>query len=219
MKHGNGAGAVLEHAPEAPATEMTDLTVPSLDIKKVTLNIVGDSSLIVHAWSEKAKAMMRATQQKKAKTGKEARNPEADFKASLYTIDPAKPTYGFPAIAFKGAAVSAALQVQAKKTATRISFHVVNGIKTPQGDLIPLAYDDLVMREDMVRVGMGSADLRYRGEFIGWSCDLVVRFNARAISLEQIVTMFNAAGFGVGVGEWRPEKDGMNGMFHVDSVT
>jgi hypothetical protein len=42
-----------------------------------------------------------------------------------------------------------------------------------------------------------------------------VRFNANVLSAAQIVNLFNTAGFGVGIGEWRPEKDGQFGMFHV----
>jgi hypothetical protein len=71
------------------------------------------------------------------------------------------------------------------------------------------------MREDMVRVGMGTADLRYRGEFADWHAKLLVRYNANVLSESQILNIINVAGFAVGVGEWRPEKDGMNGMFHV----
>jgi len=71
------------------------------------------------------------------------------------------------------------------------------------------------MREDMVRVGMGTADLRYRGEFADWSAKLLVRYNANVLSESQILNILNVAGFAVGVGEWRPERDGMSGMFHV----
>ena len=67
----------------------------------------------------------------------------------------------------------------------------------------------------MVRVGMGTADLRYRGAFSSWSTELQVRYNADIISAEQLVHLFNTAGFAVGIGEWRPEKDGSWGMFHV----
>jgi hypothetical protein len=34
--------------------------------------------------------------------------------------------------------------------------------------------------------------------------------------MEQIVNLFNIGGFACGVGEWRPGKDGSNGMFHVE---
>ena len=72
------------------------------------------------------------------------------------------------------------------------------------------------MREDMVRVGMGTADLRYRPEFKSWSISLPIEYNADAITLEQIVNLVNLAGFGVGIGEWRPERDGQYGMFHAE---
>ena len=45
-----------------------------------------------------------------------------------------------------------------------------------------------------------------------------VRFNANVLSAEQIINLFNTAGFGVGIGEWRSEKDGQHGLFHVATV-
>jgi hypothetical protein len=74
------------------------------------------------------------------------------------------------------------------------------------------------MQEDMVRVGGGTADLRYRPIFHEWAVNLHIRVNARALTLEQLVHLFNQAGFSVGVGEWRPEKHGDKGMFHVEGV-
>ncbi len=71
------------------------------------------------------------------------------------------------------------------------------------------------MREDMVRIGMGTADIRYRGQFWPWYVIITVRHNANVLSAGQIMNLFNTAGFGVGVGEWRSEKDGQHGMFHV----
>ena len=35
------------------------------------------------------------------------------------------------------------------------------------------------------------------------------------LSPEQMLNLFETAGFAVGVGEWRPERDGRNGLFHV----
>ena len=94
-------------------------------------------------------------------------------------------------------------------TELRGSFHI-------EGELVEIKGKPN-MREDMVRIGMGTADIRYRPEFKEWSVTLPLRYNADKISLDQIVNMFNLAGFGVGVGEWRPEKDGTHGMFHVQT--
>ena len=67
----------------------------------------------------------------------------------------------------------------------------------------------------MVKIGMGTADLRYRAEFKVWKTKLYIDYNARVISAEKIANFFNVGGFANGVGEWRPSKDGSFGTFHV----
>lgn len=186
------------------------IKIPDLNIQTMKLTLVGDSPLIVHAWSKKAKEAILAKQQKKASKGKEVRDPERDFQESLYRMPDG--TYGFPAVAFKAAAVTVCSQIDGiTKVFARQTFHVLGG------DLVRIRGDDPAMREDMVRVGMGTADLRYRGEFKRWWVDLDIEYNASAISKEQLVNIFNTSGFGVGIGEWRPEKDGRNGRYHVAS--
>lgn len=181
-------------------------SIPEIKIQEVQVSIIGDTSLICHAWSEKAKAMIRDKQAKKAKVGREARNPEQEFKDSLYPHPDGG--YGFPSVAFKAAAVDAAQSANMTKADARRFFHI-------NGDLVQIQGEP-IMREDMVRVGMGAADLRYRGEFKGWKAVLTVRYNSAMISAEQIKTLFNIAGFSCGIGEWRPQKDGSYGMFHVE---
>lgn len=183
------------------------VVILELKIDYMEIRLVGDSPLISHRWSEKAKKEIRDKQMKKAKQAKEIRNPEQDFRESLY--EHPNGGYGFPAVAFKTAAVNACSHVaDITKVVARGSFHVV-------GELIQIEGEP-TMREDMVRIGMGTADLRYRGEFKTWACTLQVRYNTSVISAEQIVNLFNIAGFAVGVGEWRPQKDGSYGMFHVE---
>lgn len=183
--------------------------IPSLRIKKLELTLIGDSPLITHRWDEKAKREMLEKQQKKARPGKEERDPQAEYEASLYHHEDGG--YGFPMIAFKASAVTVCSQIEGiSKVFARQTFHVVGG------DLAKI-HGEPVMREDMVRIGMGTANLRYRAEFKEWWTAITIEYNSSAISEEQLINMFNTAGFGVGVGEWRPEKDGRNGRFHVAS--
>lgn len=179
----------------------------AINIQKVLIELEGDSPLIVHAWSAKAKKEMLDKQMKKAKTAKTAKDPERDYEDAFYRLPDGRPA--FPSIAFKSAAVSAGGRFSdgLKMTELRGSFFI-------DGELLEIEGKPR-MREDMVRIGMGSADIRYRPEFPKWKVKLPIKYNADAISLEQIVNLFNLAGFGVGVGEWRPEKDGQYGMFHV----
>lgn len=199
--------------------EEQNVHIPKIDVKEFDLEIIGDSPLIVHAWSEKAKKMMLDKQMKKATAGREAKDPFMDFVDSLYWLTP-KPEYptmddvmnakfGFPVVGFKAAAVDAGYQqgILDKKTTARGAFHIDGEFAVIEG--IP------DIREDMVRIGMGTSDIRYRAEFKNWKTVLHIRYNASAMSLEQIVNLFNIGGFANGVGEWRPQKNGSFGTFHV----
>ena len=185
----------------------SEIQLPRFDLRTMEVKLIGDAPLICHAWSEKAKKEMLGKQMKKAKEAKAAKDPDQDFRDSLY-VHPSG-GYGFPSIAFKAAAVDACSHVDGiTKVEARGAFHI-------NGDLIKIISPKPTMREDMVRIGMGTADIRYRGQFDPWSVILPIRFNAGVLSAEQIVHLFNIAGFGIGVGEWRPQRDGMFGLFHV----
>lgn len=209
------------------ATEEMNIEIPGIKLKRISLKLVGDSPLIVHAWSEKAKKMILDKQMKKASTGKDAKRPMVDFAEALYWLSEKpnfdemtdeeimkavqKGRFGFPVLAFKASAIDAAYQQGAveKKTTLRGAFHIAGEFAEIQGK-------PPVIREDMVRIGMGTADIRYRPEFKEWSVTLDIVYNGQAVSAEQISNILNLGGFAVGVGEWRPAKDGSFGTYHVE---
>lgn len=199
------------------------IELPALNIGLMEVTLIGDSPLIVHAWSAKAKKEMLDKQMKAAKGAKEAKDPKADFDASMYRL--ADGGYGFPSVAFKAAAVTAGTSVAGiTKVQARQAFHILGEDADIKGafagsvsrvNLVRIEGGAPQMREDMVRVGMGIADLRYRAEFPTWHTKILVRYNANVLSEAQILNLLNTGGFAVGVGEWRPEKDGQYGLFHV----
>lgn len=206
--------------PEAVKTNIL-IELPPLKVASLKVTLIGDSPLISHRWSDKARKMMLDKQMKKAKTAKEAKDPFQDFVESLYWLStrpenatPAsveKAKFGFPVVAFKAAAVDACSHIDGvTKVEARGAFHVI-------GEFAEIEGDAPIMREDMVKIAMGTADIRYRGEFKHWKTTLKIRYNANGLSPEQIINLFNTAGFAVGVGEWRPQRDGSYGMFHVAS--
>lgn len=211
------------------ATKTTNeqvVTIPALDIRTATVKIVGDSPLIMHKWSEKAKKEILDKQMKKAKSkGHDAKDPFADFISSMYWLDgePENKTpegfaaaledgarFGFPSTAVKAAAVAAAYRAGITKNMVSMNgaFHIL-------GEFVEI-HGEPVMREDMVKVGMGVADIRYRGEFLEWWSSFTVRYNAAVLSLEQLINMINMGGFACGIGEWRAEKGGVYGSFHIE---
>jgi hypothetical protein len=167
------------------------------------------SELVMHAWSEKAKKAMLDKQMGKAAQKRSVKDPQQDYEEAFYRLPDGRPC--FPSIAFKAAIVSAARQVDGlPMTFLRGALHI-------DGEFVPIEGEPR-MREDTVRVGQGTADLRYRPGFPEWSATLPIRLNRRALTLEQLLALIDQAGFSVGVGEFRPEKDGAWGMFRVDSV-
>lgn len=186
------------------------IQLPPLRTSDIVITLVGTSSLISHKFADKQRRIMLEKQMGKATSGREAKNPQADFESSIYRLPDG--SCGFPATAFKSAAVSActSLGKSISKVAARQSHHVL-------GDMVKIEGMQPVMREDTVRVGNKQADLRYRAEFKpGWRVRLKIRYNEAVLSAEQIVNLYNIAGFAVGVGEWRPEKSGQFGMFEVE---
>lgn len=225
MTQGNGSAEHIEEpkrgrgrpkkvVPTAAAKEAAGITIPAPEIRLLKVSVEGTSPLIVHRFGAKARRIMLDRQMKKATRGREAKVPEEDYKESLYFLRGSTTKTGFPASGFKNAMVSACTFTEGiTKVLSRGAFFVL-------GDIIPIEGAQPQMREDVVRLqGMGRpADIRFRGEYVPpWSCTLDIRYNARVISAEQIVNLLNIAGFSVGIGEWRPERNGSYGMFVVKS--
>ena len=212
------------------------MEITPLKLQKTKLEIVGDTPLIVHAWSVKAKRQMLEAQMGTSKgKKKEAKNPVADFIDSMYWLTdmPEEKTeeafyeavengarFGFPVVGLKKAAISAAYRMgwSKDKVSLQGSFFLSGAGQLGDSglDMLDIISDPPIMREDMVKIGMGTADLRYRGEFRNWKTTVDLTYNASGqYSLENIISMINAGGLTCGIGEWRVEKGGQNGMFHV----
>jgi len=207
----------------------TRLEVPAIRYGAVDITVRGTEPLLVHAWGVKSRGEMRDKQMGKPTKKKEPKDPAACYFETMYIIkgdpkrdqpDPEKPVsskkasavHGFPAAGFRKAMIRGAKLAGAVMTDARCAFN----IKGSEENLVPLSFAEVKIREDMVRVGGGTADLRYRAIYHGWSATLPVRFNSSMMEVDQIVNLLRLAGFSVGVGEHRPERDGVFGCFAVD---
>ncbi len=180
--------------------------------KFITLELVGKTPLIMHKMSEKSKKMIRDKQQKKAKVVRKARNPSQEFKDAMYTDG--NGGHVFPARAFKAAAVEACRLIDGITMAAARQMFFVMGLT--QAEWVGIESDKPIMREDVVTIGQGTTDLRYRPEFQNWHATIKVEFLENVISPEQIINIFEMAGFVCGIGEDRPNKKGHTfGMFTV----
>ncbi len=211
------------------------LEIRRMELVKVKVRVMGDTPLIMHAWDEKAKLILANPELAKLYK-KDPRNPVHSFIQSMYWITEKPQTkatmapedceelfaeavrngakWGFPVTAFKQAAISAAYRMGWSKD--KMSLRGAFYIDADENGLVEIHSDTPVLREDMVKIGMGTADIRWRGEFRNWYADLDITYNASGqYSLEDIINIINAGGYICGVGEWRPERDGQYGMYHV----
>jgi len=177
------------------------------------LTICGTTPMLQHAWDHKAIEMIEAKKMGKKTKDREACDPEREFKAATYFTPEGE--YGIPLLALKSAIINAAHKdLGIEKTLVRKALF----IRSPNLEMIlPMAKGTPPpkMRKDMVRVGAGSADVRYRPQFDEWKVTFDVEYDTDLLQLDDLVNLINRAGFGVGIGEWRPEKNGEYGRFEV----
>lgn len=217
--------------------------LPQIDLGVFTVNIVGDSPLIVHKWSHKAKEEMLGKQMKKASKGKDAKVPAKDFVDSLYwlnedgtlletpqeipeeleNITNDTPLEEIAKVIKKSRFGFPACAFKASAIDAGYQQGVIAKKTTARGAFHIIGEYAVIegvpeMREDMVQIGGMSkvADIRYRPMFREWKTTLTIKYNKKAITPEQIMNLLNYGGFANGVGEWRPSKDGSFGTFHVE---
>ena len=136
-------------------------------------------------------------------------------KRAFYRLEDGSP--GFPAVAFKDATTKGARFYGKSVTMTGLrQFVFIRGEIGDDGRAMVRVKGDPEMREDVVRVGNGGTDLRYRPQFREWSTELEVTYVTSALTRDSLLSLIDAGGMGIGVGEWRPEKKGDFGTYRID---
>lgn len=194
--------------------------------------LIGDTPLISHAWSEKARIGMLSKQTKAVKDALDIRDPNADFVSSLYEMTEGSKQYGFPLGGIKNCIVSMAhkdrgVPKTVVKTALQLRAAIVRVRPAMAGaicdmPLLRVYGGEPEMREDMVRIGSGVrkvAALAYRAQFWPWAIKLTGRMNTRRLPVEALMFLAKEGGVATGIGDWRNERDGIFGSFHVSQPT
>jgi hypothetical protein len=195
--------------------EAAMVEIDRIAVERLLVPIVGTAPLLVHRFSEKAKrAMLDAMQGRKSP--KEPKNPQAEFEAAKYLMKDGERN-GFPCIAFKSATIGGArFYAGVTMTALRQAMFFT-GEPGLNGQPLVHIVGEPEMREDVVKVGRGT-DLRYRPAFYEWSTELDVTYVKSMLTRNSLLSLIDAGGMGVGIGEWRPEKNGDLGTYAIDST-
>jgi hypothetical protein len=193
------------------------ISIQRVNRQHIVVPIIGTAPLIVHAWSPKAKRKMLDAQMGK-RAPREPRNPEEEYQAAFYRLD-AKRT-GMPILAFKSATVGAARFYgrEVKMTELRQFLFFDGEFSAQAGQKLTEIHGEARMREDVARLsGAGSTEMRFRPEYPQWTAELDIRYVTSALTLDSVLSLIDAGGMGVGVGEWRVEKRGDFGTYTLDT--
>ena len=193
------------------------VTFHGLELVKTTVTLKSKTPLLMNRFTEKAKNQILGKQIGKANVGRTKRDPDKEWVDALYHIDKEKKIYGFPAIAFKQCMVTACSQIKDRamsKVLTRGAVHVNASNLDDNGELVEIKGTPQ-KHEANVKLATGVSDLRYRPIFRNWEAVLDLEWNNKAISFEQILHLLKIGGYSYGVGEHRPERNGIFGRFEV----
>jgi hypothetical protein len=222
--YGHGTTDTEPTAPAAPPTApdpapaAPSIALRRIEMRRILVPIVGTAPLITHRWSEKAKRQMLDAMQG-IKNPKENKDPDKEYEESIYHTDDGR--YGFPTLGFKAATVGGARLYKKNSLPMTAVRQVLRFTGVYSNDKTPIMVTPIegepAMREDYVTVGIGGRDLRYRAQFTDWHAVLDVQFVPTMLDEGSVLNLIEAGGMSVGVGEWRPERDGLNGTYEIDT--
>ncbi len=214
------------------------------------LTIVGSTPILVHRMSPRALDILAGRQEGTdvVKSKKEPRLPVREYRECMYLIHDSLPhvthdeweekfreeilalggafkkkgkdVHGFPVIAVYKAMKRACKYIAGLSMADAPAMFRIQNDGGDISELSELKYSTNMMRRDRVVLQGKIATVTYRSQYNNWSLSLAVEFSPDMISPEKIINVVSRAG-SVGIGAWRPEKDGIFGQFHIDpdSVT
>ncbi len=189
------------------------LKLQKLNIEVVRVEVVGRSPLIQNRFTEEAQKGISDKQEGKGRAEKKKKNPMKLAESRLYLLDPPRDDckYGHPGVGFKNAIIRAGASTDWNMTDLKVAFFVI----TADDGLVPIVgAEDWQLDSRRVVISKGTIDIRHRPRIsTGWRAVLDIEYNASVISAEELVNLVELAGFGVGVGEYRPFAPGSSGPY------
>lgn len=150
------------------------------------------------------------------------RSPEDQFADSLYTVEGRENwsgakigKHGMPAYLIRSACLSAAKILEDWDL-----LKAVRGCFFAEDVIAPITKIKPMPRRDIVRVdarhGRKKPIPKYRAQFDkGWEMTVPAKIDTDLLPVVQLAGLLSHAGTSVGIGEWRPERDGKHGKFKL----
>lgn len=203
-----------------------------VEVKYVTVTIEGDGDLVLNKMNASNSRQLLADDRKaQALFEAQHKNKWEDVITSIHWRDgiPAEDTNtecteemfyqmlkdNAPCISAFGLKKSwgqAVVQNEVDKYSTKFN-NAVNIIAT--GGLVPIRFTEWRLDERLMSPKRGAPVTTRLNHFIGWSADVQIAYTEHVYSLNEIITIINYAGFGLGIGSGRTSGYGRYKVVNV----
>ena len=205
--------------------EVKNIEVKAIEPKTLILHIEGQSDLVLNkmnactvraltdARKDKAKSLEKPNEWEQVITamhwynGTPADFSEEGLKKALVENAPCISAFGL-----KKSFGEAVVRNEIDKYKTKFDANV-NIIA--RNNLIPIKFTEYFLDEKLMSPKKGSPVLTRLNRFTGWSADITISFLENVYSEEQIISIVNLAGFGLGIGSGRSSG---YGRYKVTSI-
>lgn len=206
-------------ATKQATTKETSIDVIAVSQGVVEYHLLGTTPLIMNRLAEKARHELllpsgRKNAAQRASTLKH--DPLAEYRAAAHLMegDLGPTLLGIPGVAFKKAMATAALDLPGTNKSQLNRLIYIEGDKVNVWG-VPELFMTVVRSADMNR----TPDIRSRPILPRWACSIRVRYTQPLIKPEGITNLLVAAGFNVGVLDFRQEKGAGNyGLWSIVSA-
>ncbi len=199
----------------ASTTPTEAATIKRPNIRTVAVPIRGTAPYVQHAFPEKARAQIHATQESGQQAKKGAKRAPKDFSACYEAAQhrAVEGWHGIPASAFRNAMISACRICGFQMTKAKLAVWVkADGFDKDGTPLVKITKGEPRYHETYARNANKSVDLRARPMWDEWEATVRCEFDADMFSVSDIANLMMRVGMQVGVGEGRPDSPNSCGM-------
>jgi len=203
-----------------------------VEVKYVTVTIEGDGDLVLNKMNASNSRQLLADDRKaQALFEAQHKNKWEDVITSIHWRDgiPTEDTNAecteemfyqmlqenapcISAFGLKKSWGQAVVQNEVDKYSTKFN-NAVNIIAT--GGLVPIRFTEWRLDERLMSPKRGAPVTTRLNHFIGWSADIQIAYTEHVYSLNEIITIINYAGFGLGIGSGRTSGYGRYKVVNV----
>jgi hypothetical protein len=201
---------------ESPPKGVAQFEIPADTWVAMMVEIEGTTSLIQNRFTDEKLDKIEASRAGTDTEGRTRVKRDEVWRAAAYKVGG---KYAHPSVGLHEAMVDASRILKMSK----INANLVMGAITLPDDYLMLGGDAPTERRDRTRTSTGGLDLRYRPEYLKWGAKVLIEYDSAKLGPAQILTLLNAAGKYVGLGELRKlPKDrktpGNHGLFRATAA-